>query len=156
MKVFLNISKRDNFVFYDPENNMHLSLIAPFGYPTKVTNALIRALKAGNVIDVNNTTGVEISDKIKFHNDIILKKLEVKRDLKIAENNKEAEVAPVVETVEEVAVEEPVTAEPVTAGPVVEEPAVEESVVEEPVVEEEPKTKAKAKKNKAKAKNEEA
>lgn len=73
MRIMLNVIKRDNFVFLDVDNGIHLNRVYPFGYPTKITPALSRAIAAGCVIDIDNSFDIKISDIQTELNEAILK-----------------------------------------------------------------------------------
>lgn len=120
MRILLNIIKRENFVFFDPINKIHLNRVNPFGDVNVLSNQLKRAIVAGNVIDVDNEFEIEVSEKVKNINDALLKALKVQPKVK--------EI--VVETVE-------IKAE------ILEEPKVEEVLQEE--VKEDKKKKSKGK-----------
>lgn len=120
MRILLNIIKRENFVFFDPINKIHLNRVNPFGDVNVLSNQLKRAIAAGNVIDVDNEFEIEVSEKVKNINDALLKALKVQPKVK--------EI--VVETVE-------IKAE------ILEEPKVEEVLQEE--VKEDKKKKSKGK-----------
>lgn len=58
-RLGLNQSRRDNFVFFDPDAPLHLSLSNPVGYTSRVTNSIVTAIKVGKVIDIDNAIDLE-------------------------------------------------------------------------------------------------
>lgn len=94
MRILLNVIKRENFVFFDPINKVHLNRVTPFGNADILSSSLKRAILAGNVIDVDNGFNVEISNKVKNINEGLLQSLKIKPKTKeiIKENDIEEEV----------------------------------------------------------------
>lgn len=117
MRVLLNIAKRDNFSFFDPVNKVHLNRVNPMCKVSILSPSLRRAILAGNIIDVDNSFDLEVSDKIKDLNDRVLKILNVKREIK------------------EEKINEPLINEEVIEAAVEEEVSKEEAIVEEETVE---------------------
>lgn len=82
MRILLNVIKRENFVFFDPVNKIHLNRTNPFGEVNILSNQLKRAIAAGNVIDVDNEFEIEVSEKVKNINEALLKAFKVNRKVK--------------------------------------------------------------------------
>lgn len=111
MRVLLNIVKRDVSAFFDPVNRMHLNRVNPVGFARELSPSLKRAIIAGTVIDVDNSFGVEISEKVKEYNEKVLSFFNITRKAKevikkeaveVKEIKEEAAIAEeVIETVEE-------------------------------------------------------
>lgn len=89
MRILLNVTKKDNFVFFDPENRVHLNRVTPFGEATKISSSLKRAIIAGNVIDVDNEFDIKIPEKVSDINKSVLKFFNVKPKAKEVEIVKE-------------------------------------------------------------------
>lgn len=110
MRFLLNISKRDNFVFYDQKSKMHLSISSPIGFAKEITPVLKRSILAGNVIDIDNVSGVEVDENIKAINDKILKLYNLVPAVAVIKEEKalvkEETTKVVEENVEEIQVEE--------------------------------------------------
>ena len=120
MRVLLNIAKRDNFSFFDPVNKVHINRVNPMCEVSILSPSLRRAILAGNIIDVDNSFDLEISDKIKTLNEKVLKILNIKRKAKEEKINEPLVKEEVVETAatedvskEEVVVEEEAVEKPV-------------------------------------------
>ena len=109
MRVLLNIVKRDVSAFFDPVNRMHLNRVNPVGFARELSPSLKRAIIAGTVIDVDNSFGVEISEKVKEYNEKVLSFFNITRKAKEVIKKEAVEVkeetaiaVEVIETVEEV------------------------------------------------------
>lgn len=72
IKLLLNVLKRNNYVFFDPESRLHLSLGSPMGFANIVSNSVKRAILAGNIIDIEKTTGIEVSERVEAINKAVL------------------------------------------------------------------------------------
>lgn len=79
MRILLNITKRGNFVFFDPVNKIHLNRVNPMGIAKELSPALKRAIIAGNVIDVDNSFGVKVQEIVEKLNEKVLRTLNVVR-----------------------------------------------------------------------------
>ena len=53
LKFMLNTHKFNNYAFFCPVSKLHLTMSSPVGYANEVTPAILRAVKANNVIDVD-------------------------------------------------------------------------------------------------------
>ena len=53
LKFMLNTHKFNNYAFFCPVSKLHLTMSNPVGFVNEVTPAILRAVKANNVIDVN-------------------------------------------------------------------------------------------------------
>lgn len=65
MRIALNILKRDNYVFFDPETLVHLSLSRPIVNVTKLSDSIMRGIRGGSLIDIDLKSGIEFDDKIQ-------------------------------------------------------------------------------------------
>ena len=59
LKLRLNVLKQDNYAFFCPVSRIHLTLSSPVGFSNGVTPAILTALRAGTVIDVDNMVDLE-------------------------------------------------------------------------------------------------
>ena len=59
IKLMLNLRLRENYVFCDPNAPLHLSLSEPMGFAQRLTDSIMRGLKAGTIIDVDNVVDME-------------------------------------------------------------------------------------------------
>ena len=82
MRVLLNIVKRDVSAFFDPVNRMHLNRVNPVGFARELSPSLKRAIIAGTIIDVDNSFGVEISEKVKEYNEKVLSFFNITKKVK--------------------------------------------------------------------------
>lgn len=123
IKLLLNVLKRNNYVFFDKENRLHLSLGSPIGFANHVSQSVKRAVLAGNVIDVNNVTGIEISDVVAANNEIVLKKMGYTRDIITVVDEHKEEVKSVEARQEEIQIKAETLNDEV--APVEEAPKVE-------------------------------
>lgn len=119
MRVLLNITKRNNFVFFDPVNKVHMSRISPMAEVKELSPSIKRAILSGSLIDIDNSFGLKISSEMESLNEKVLKALNVERKIK-----EEKVVEPLIEK----EVIEAVTTEEATK----EEAVVEEKAVEKP------------------------
>lgn len=58
-RLGLNVARKDNYVFFDPDAPLHLSLTMPVGYTNRVTASIVRGLKAGTIIDIDHVIDLE-------------------------------------------------------------------------------------------------
>jgi hypothetical protein len=63
MRILLNKALRDNFAFFDPDSLACLDMASPGADVPKVTPSIRRAILAGTVIDVDNESGLKLTDK---------------------------------------------------------------------------------------------
>lgn len=82
MRILLNVIKRENFVFFDPENRVHLNRVTPFGNANILSTPLKRAILSGNVIDVDNEFNIEVSSTVRDINKALLDSLGIKPKVK--------------------------------------------------------------------------
>ena len=120
IKWMLNTHKFNNYAFFCPVSRLHLTVSSPVGFTNEVTPAILKALKAKTILDVDGVVDIETGT--------------VKAE-KQATEEKSAEQAPEQNKVETKA--EPVKVEePKEAETEVEEPTKEaETEVEEPTKE---------------------
>ena len=116
----LNTRKFNNYAFFCPVSRLHLTVSSPVGFTNEVTPAILKALKAETVLDVDGVVDIETGT--------------VKAGNQEAPKQAAKPVTPAPEPkAEESKVEAPKAEEPVKT----EEPKVEETKVEEPVKTEE-------------------
>lgn len=111
----LNLHKFNNYAFFCPVSRLHLTVSSPVGFSNEVTPAILKALKAETVLDVDGVIDIETGT--------------VKAGTQAPKQEKPVEKAP------ETKQEAPAKAE----EPKVEEPKAEETKVEEASAEEKPK-----------------
>lgn len=116
----LNLHKFNNYAFFCPVSRLHLTVSSPVGFSNEVTPAILKALKAETVLDVDGVVDIETGT--------------VKAETQAPKQEKPVEKAP------ETKQEAPAKAEePKVEEPKVEEPKAEEAKVEEASAEEKPK-----------------
>lgn len=120
IKLMLNLHKFNNYAFFCPVSRLHLTVSSPVGYANEVTPAILKALKAETVLDVDGVVDIETGT------------------VKVAEQKKAAPTQEVEKP--SVQTPEPKSPEPKKENnddikqndtPKVEEPKVEEKTVEE-------------------------
>lgn len=120
IKLMLNLHKFNNYAFFCPVSRLHLTVSSPVGFSNEVTPAILKALKAETVLDVDGVVDIETGT--------------VKAGTQAPKQEKPVEKAP------ETKQEAPAKAEePKVEEPKVEEPKAEEAKVEEASAEEKPK-----------------
>jgi hypothetical protein len=120
IKLMLNLHKFNNYAFFCPVSRLHLTVSSPVGFSNEVTPAILKALKAETVLDVDGVIDIETGT--------------VKAGTQAPKQEKPVEKAP------ETKQEAPAKAEePKVEAPKVEEPKAEEAKVEEASAEEKPK-----------------
>lgn len=120
IKLMLNLHKFNNYAFFCPVSRLHLTVSSPVGFSNEVTPAILKALKAETVLDVDGVIDIETGT--------------VKAGTQAPKQEKPVEKAP------ETKQEAPAKAEePKVEEPKVEEPKAEEAKVEEASAEEKPK-----------------
>lgn len=55
----LNLHKPNNYAFFCPVSKVHLTVSSPVGFASEVTPAILRAVKANTVIDVEGVIDLE-------------------------------------------------------------------------------------------------
>lgn len=116
----LNLHKFNNYAFFCPVSRLHLTVSSPVGFSNEVTPAILKALKAETVLDVDGVVDIETGT--------------VKAGTQAPKQEKPVEKAP------ETKQEAPAKAEESKVEePKVEEPKAEEAKVEEASAEEKPK-----------------
>ena len=132
----LNTRKFNNYAFFCPVSRLHLTVSSPVGFSNEVTPAILKALKAETVLDVDGVVDIE-TGTVKA----------VKQEA--PKQEKPVEQAPEPKQDAPVQTEEPKVEEPKAEEPKVEEQPKEETPVEAPV--EEAKAEEKPKKGGKKA-----
>lgn len=59
IKLMLNTHKFNNYAFFCPVSRLHLTVSSPVGYANEVTAAILRALKAQTILDVDGVVDIE-------------------------------------------------------------------------------------------------
>lgn len=55
----LNLHKFNNYAFFCPVSRLHLTVSSPVGYANEVTTAILKALKAETILDVDGVVDIE-------------------------------------------------------------------------------------------------
>ena len=55
----LNLHKFNNYAFFCPVSRLHLTVSSPVGFANEVTPAILKALKAETVLDVDGVVDIE-------------------------------------------------------------------------------------------------
>ena len=55
----LNLHKFNNYAFFCPVSRLHLTVSSPVGFSNEVTPAILKALKAKTVLDVDGVVDIE-------------------------------------------------------------------------------------------------
>ena len=55
----LNLHKFNNYAFFCPVSRLHLTVSSPVGYTNEVTPAILKAIKAKTVLDVDGVINLE-------------------------------------------------------------------------------------------------
>lgn len=58
-KLALNTRKFNNYAFFCPVSRLHLTVSSPVGYANEVTPAILKALKAQTVLDVDGIIDIK-------------------------------------------------------------------------------------------------
>lgn len=162
IELRLNTQKVGNYAFFCPVTRLHLTLTNPIGFVDGVSPYIIRGIKGGSIIDVNNVVNLEESTtKLKRRKskdtEVAVEEKPAKKQDKteevipkqnesISSEVQEAVVNPVIdpknETVETSIAKEP-TEEKVESVKTESETEVKEEVKEEETVEDKKVVKAK-------------
>lgn len=59
IRLMLNLALRDNYVFFDPDAPLHLSVSEPRGTSPRLTSSILRGLMGKTIIDVDNVIDVK-------------------------------------------------------------------------------------------------
>jgi hypothetical protein len=107
LKLMLNLHKPNNYAFFCPVSKVHLTVSSPVGFANEVTPAILKAVKANTVLDVDGVIDLETGSAAKS-------KPEATKSPEKAEVSapKEDVVAPTAEPVESKGAEVPVDEEP--------------------------------------------
>lgn len=95
MRLLLNITKRENYMFMDTESKAFLSIGNPVCVIDKPSKAVLQGIKHETLIDIDEVSGIEISAEHKAVHDKLIRKMN------LARTNKEAEAAAKKEALEE-------------------------------------------------------
>ena len=90
MRILLNKTLRDNFAFFDPDSLACLDMQSPGADVLKVTPSIRRAILAGTVIDVDQESGLKLTEKQLQFQDAYLRHLGITRKPKVEESDKSA------------------------------------------------------------------
>lgn len=60
IKFMLNTRKPNNYAFFCPISRLHLTVSSPVGFSNEVTPAILKALKAETVLDVDGVVDIEM------------------------------------------------------------------------------------------------
>ena len=106
-KLMLNVRKPNNYAFFCPVSKVHLTVSSPVGFANEVTPAILKAVKASTVLDVDGVIDLETGSVAKS-------KPEATKSPEKAEVSapKEAVAEPTAEQVESKGAEAPVDGEP--------------------------------------------
>ena len=121
IELRLNTQKVGNYAFFCPVTRLHLTLTNPIGFVDGVSPYIIRGIKGGSIIDVNNA--------VKLEEESTTSKLRKRKskDTKVAEQET-VKKQPVAEAIQEQKESESSEVQEAVAEP---EPIVEEKVTEE-------------------------
>lgn len=129
VKLMLNLHKFNNYAFFCPVSKVHLTVSSPVGYTNEVTPAILKAVKAETVLDVDGVIDLETGNVDESKSTV------KKAPKEIAPTPKEEAIVSPIEDTESKEVE----------APVEEAPA---EVKEEAIIEETPKATSKKKRAK--------
>ena len=59
IKLLLNLHKFNNYAFFCPVSRLHLTVSSPVGFANEVTPAILKALKAKTILDVDGVIDIE-------------------------------------------------------------------------------------------------
>ena len=59
IKLMLNLHKFNNYAFFCPVSRLHLTVSSPVGCSNEVTPAILKALKAETILDVDGVIDIE-------------------------------------------------------------------------------------------------
>ena len=59
IKLMLNLHKFNNYAFFCPVSRLHLTVSSPVGFSNEVTPAILKALKAKTILDVDGVIDIE-------------------------------------------------------------------------------------------------
>lgn len=59
IKLMLNLQKFNNYAFFCPVSRLHLTVSSPVGFSNEVTPAILKALKAKTILDVDGVIDIE-------------------------------------------------------------------------------------------------
>ena len=59
IKLMLDLHKFNNYAFFCPVSRLHLTVSSPVGFASEVTPAILKALKAKTILDVDGVVDIE-------------------------------------------------------------------------------------------------
>ena len=59
VKLMLDLHKFNNYAFFCPVSRLHLTVSSPVGFANEVTPAILKALKAKTILDVDGVVDIE-------------------------------------------------------------------------------------------------
>ena len=65
VQLMLNVRKSNNYAFFCPVSRLHLTVSSPVGFSSEVTPAILRALKSGVILDVDNVIDIKTGKLIE-------------------------------------------------------------------------------------------
>ena len=74
MRILLNTTRKDNYMFIDKESNAFLNLEKPVCVINKLSQAVLRGIKYDTLIDIDEVTGIEVTPAHKAVHDKLIKK----------------------------------------------------------------------------------
>lgn len=96
IKLELNRSQRENYVFFCPEAPIHLSLTKPRGQAPRLSSSILIAIRHGRLIDVEGVVDLEngcLKQKVELPKIELPKEKEVSEDgVQIKEEEEEEKV----------------------------------------------------------------
>lgn len=111
IKLMLDTHKFNNYAFFCPVSKLHLTVSSPVGFTNEVTTAILRALKAKTIIDVDGvidlkTGAVKAVEKQKVAEQKVQQTEEVETNVdtvdEIVDNDETKETVETIEEVKEV------------------------------------------------------
>lgn len=111
IKLMLDTHKFNNYAFFCPVSKLHLTVSSPVGFTNEVTTAILRALKAKTIIDVDGvidlkTGTVKAVEKQKVAEQKVQQTEEVETNVdtvdEIVDNDETKETVETIEEVKEV------------------------------------------------------
>lgn len=101
IKLMLNLQKFNNYAFFCPVSRLHLTVSSPVGFSNEVTPAILKALKAKTILDVDGVVNIE-TGTVKVENQVVSAKAPIPKVEPVVEPKAEQ---PVAEPVQEKAPE---------------------------------------------------
>ena len=93
IKLALNLHKFNNYAFFCPVSRLHLTVSNPVGYSNEVTTAILKALKAETILDVDNVIDIKTGTvKTVQQSQVIVNKDKEQKENNAQEKNVEEKV----------------------------------------------------------------